>query len=255
VKAESLASAKAESFAVTAIPEPYQDQRLPASPLRNLIATRMRQSVAEIPHAWMTVEADVTHLVALRQTLKDRFASKEGVRLTYVPFVLKAIVNAIKDFPMLNSTWSENTIIVKKDIHLSIAVGSEESIVTPVIRHADRKTIAGLAIELDDLVKRTRAGKLALADLQGGTFTFNNTGAFGSVLSQPIINYPQAAILTFEAIVRKPVVIHNDAIAIRSMANLCLSLDHRILDGMICGRFLQRVKSYLEQYDQDAVIY
>jgi 2-oxoisovalerate dehydrogenase E2 component (dihydrolipoyl transacylase) len=231
------------------------DQLLPVTPVRKLIATRMHQSVSEIPHAWLTIEADVSHLVELQQTWKDRFAEKEGIRLTVTPFVLKAVVNAIKDYPILNSTWATDNIIIKKEIHVSIAIGSEESVVTPVIRNADRKTIAGLAIELDDLVKRARSGKLTISDMQGGTFTFNNTGAFGSLQSFPLINYPQAAIITFETIVRKPVVIQRDMIAIRSMANLCLSLDHRILDGVVCGHFMRRVKQYLERYDQETVIY
>lgn len=232
-----------------------EDQLLPVTPVRKLIASRMHQSVTEIPHAWLTIEADVSHLVDLQQKLKARFTEKEGVRLTVTPFVLKAVVNAIKDYPILNSTWASDNIVVKKEIHVSIAVGSEESVVTPVIRNADRKTIAGLAIELDDLVKRARIGKLTISDMQGGTFTFNNTGAFGSLQSFPLINYPQAAIITFEAIVRKPVVIQRDMIAIRSMANLCLSLDHRILDGVICGHFMRRVKQNLERYDQETVIY
>ncbi|TVY11758.1 dihydrolipoamide acetyltransferase family protein [Paenibacillus cremeus] len=235
-------------------PSATTDQHLPITPLRHTIASRMRQSVHEIPHAWLVMEADVSRLALLRQKLKDDFARKEGVKLTFIPFVIKALVSAIKDYPMLNSTWSSDKITVKKEIHLSIAVGTEESVVTPVIKHADRKTIAGLAIELDDLVGRARSGKLTLADLQGGTFTFNNTGAFGSIVSYPIINYPQAAIMTFESIVRKPVALQ-DMIAIRSMVNLCLSFDHRILDGVVCGRFLQRVKHYLEQYDLESNIY
>jgi 2-oxoisovalerate dehydrogenase E2 component (dihydrolipoyl transacylase) len=231
------------------------DRLLPVTPVRKLIASRMHQSVSEIPHAWLTIEADVSHLVDLQQKWKDRFLEKEGIRLTVTPFVLKAVVNAIKDYPILNSTWTSDNIIIKKEIHVSIAIGSEESVITPVIRNADRKTIAGLAIDLDDLVKRARSGKLTISDMQGGTFTFNNTGAFGSLQSFPLINYPQAAIITFETIVRKPVVIQRDMIAIRSMANLCLSLDHRILDGVICGHFMRRVKQYLERYDQDTVIY
>ncbi|WP_373228609.1 dihydrolipoamide acetyltransferase family protein [Cohnella sp.] len=231
------------------------DQILPVTPIRKLIASRMHQSVSEIPHAWLTIEADVTHLVDLQQRWKDHFVEKEGIRLTVTPFVLKAVVNAIKDYPILNSTWASDNIIIKKEIHVSIAIGSEESVITPVIRNADRKTIGGLAIELDGLVKRARSGKLTVSDMQGGTFTFNNTGAFGSLQSFPLINFPQAAIITFEAIVRKPVVIQRDMIAIRSMANLCLSLDHRILDGVICGHFMRRVKQYLERYDQDTIIY
>lgn len=224
------------------------------TPLRNTIARNMRQSVTEIPHAWTTIEVDVTNLVVLRNKLKDEFMKREGVNLTYLAFLLKAVVNAIKDYPIMNSVWAVDKIIVKRDINLSLAVGTEEGVWTPVIKHADQKNIAGLAREVDELARKTRDGKLTMSDMQGGTFTINNTGSFGSILSYPIINYPQAAILTFESIVKRPVVI-NDMIAVRSMANLCLSLDHRILDGVICGRFLQRVKDNLEGFDLDTKLY
>ncbi|THF75873.1 dihydrolipoamide acetyltransferase family protein [Cohnella fermenti] len=224
------------------------------TPVRNTIATRMRQSVSEIPHGWMMIEVDVTNLVLLRNSLKDEFKKREGINLTYMPFLCKATVNAIKDYPIMNSVWATDKIIVKRDINLSLAVGTEDSVITPVIRNADQKNIAGLAHEINDLARRTRDGKIKLNDLQGGTFTVNNTGAFGSILSQPIINYPQAAIMTFESIVKKPVVI-NDMIGVRSMVNICLSLDHRILDGVICGRFLQRVKENLESYNMDTKVY
>lgn len=224
------------------------------TPIRNTIASRMRQSVTEIPHAWTMIEVDVTSLVMLRGKLKDDFQRREGINLTYMPFLIKAVVNAIKDYPIMNSVWAVDKIIVKRDINISLAVGTEDSVITPVIRHADQKNVPGIAHEIDELVRRTRNNKHTLNDLQGGTFTVNNTGSFGSILSQPIINYPQAAILTFESIVKKPVVI-NDMIAVRSMVNLCLSLDHRILDGVICGRFLQRVKENLEGYNMDTKIY
>lgn len=154
----------------------------------------------------------------------------------------------------MNSVWAVDKIIVKRDINLSLAVGTEDSVLTPVIKKADQKNIAGLAREIDELARKTREGTLSPNDMQGGTFTVNNTGSFGSILSYPIINYPQAAILTFESIVKKPVVI-NDMIAVRSMANMCLSLDHRILDGVICGRFLQRVKENLEGFSLDTKVY
>ncbi|AHD05089.1 dihydrolipoamide acetyltransferase family protein [Paenibacillus larvae] len=224
------------------------------TPMRNTIATRMRQSVSEIPHAWTMIEVDVTNLVQLRNKVKDEFKRREGINLTYLAFLLKAVVGAIKDYPIMNSVWAVDKIIVKRDINLSLAVGTEDSVMTPVIQKADQKNIAGLAQEIDDLTKRARAGKLSLNDMQGGTFTINNTGSFGSILSYPIINYPQAAILTFESIVKKPVVIQ-DMIAVRSMVNLCLSLDHRILDGVICGRFLQRVKENLESYNLETSLY
>lgn len=224
------------------------------TPIRSAIARNMRQSVSEIPHAWTMIEVDVTNLVLLRNKLKDEFKRKEGVNLTYLAFLLKAVVNAIKDYPIMNSFWAVDKIVVKRDINLSLAVGTEDSVLTPVIKRADQKNIAGLAREVEELARKTREGKLTLDDMQGGTFTVNNTGSFGSILSYPIINYPQAAILTFESIVKKPVVI-NDMIAVRSMANICLSLDHRILDGVICGRFLQRVKDNLEGFTMDTKLY
>ncbi|KJD44020.1 dihydrolipoamide acetyltransferase family protein [Paenibacillus terrae] len=224
------------------------------TPIRSAIARNMRQSVSEIPHAWTTIEVDVTNLVMLRNKIKNEFKQKEGINITYLAFLMKAVVNAIKEYPIMNSVWAVDKIIVKRDINISLAVGTEDAVLTPVIKKADQKNIAGLAREIDDLARKTREGTLKLDDMQGGTFTVNNTGSFGSILSYPVINYPQAAILTFESIVKRPVVI-DDMIAVRSMANLCLSLDHRILDGVICGRFLQRIKENLEGYTLDTKLY
>lgn len=250
-----LTSTPATPFSeVEQVAESRGESLIDVTPVRATIASRMRQSVTEIPHAWTMVEVDVTNLVQLRSKLKDEFMRKEGINLTYLAFVLKAVVGAIKDYPILNSVWAVDKIIVKRDINISLAVGTDDSVITPVIKKADQKSIAGLAREVDELTRKARTGKLSLNDLQGGTFTLNNTGSFGSLLSYPIINYPQAAILTFESIVKKPVVIH-DMIAVRSMVNLCLSLDHRILDGVICGRFLQRVKENLESYGPDTRLY
>ncbi len=145
--------------------------------------------------------------------------------------------------------WAGDKIIQKKDINISIAVATEDALYVPVIKQADEKTIKGLSREVQELAQKVRSGKLTGADMQGGTFTVNNTGSFGSILSTPIINHPQAAILSVESIVKRPVVIESDSgdmIAIRSMVNLCLSLDHRVLDGLVCGRFLARVKEKLE---------
>jgi 2-oxoisovalerate dehydrogenase E2 component (dihydrolipoyl transacylase) len=224
------------------------------TPMRSAIARNMRQSVTEIPHGWMMIEVDMTNLVALRNKLKDEFNRNEGINLTYLAFLMKAVVNAIKDYPIMNSFWGVDKIVVKRDINISLAVGTEDSLTVPVIKKADEKNIAGLAKEIDQVTKKARSGKLTFADSEGGTFTINNTGSFGSILSHPIINYPQAAILTFESIVKRPVVIQ-DMIAVRSMVNLCLSLDHRILDGVICGRFLQRVKENLESFTLETKLY
>ncbi|MFB0832452.1 dihydrolipoamide acetyltransferase family protein [Brevibacillus laterosporus] len=230
------------------------DQSIPVTPVRKTIASRMVQSKHESPHAWMMVEVDVTNLVHFRNRIKDEFKQKEGVSLTFLPFFIKAVVEALKEFPMLNSSWAGDQIIVRKNINISIAVASEDALFVPVIKDADQKSVYGIAKSIEDLAYRARAGKLTMDDMSGGTFTVNNTGSFGSVLSQPIINAPQAAIMSVESIVKRPVVI-NDMIAVRSMVNLCLSLDHRVLDGLVCGRFLQSVKAKLEAIGSETKIY
>lgn len=225
-------------------------EEIQVSPIRRAIANNMVKSVQEIPHAWMMVEVDVTDLVKLRNKMKDEFFAKEKIKLTYLPFFIKATVEALKKYPQLNAKWAGDKIIQHKDIHISIAVATENELYVPVIKHADEKTIKGLAREIDDLATKVRTNKLAQEDVEGGTFTVNNTGTFGSIMSKPIINYPQAAIMTVEAIVKKPVVIENDAIAIRHIVNLCLSLDHRVLDGLICGKFLNEIKQTLENMNE-----
>ncbi|MBN2909797.1 2-oxo acid dehydrogenase subunit E2 [Polycladomyces sp. WAk] len=229
------------------------DQEVPVTAVRKTIAQRMVQSKHEAPHAWTMVEADVTGLVQLRNKLKDEFKKREGVSLTFLPFFIKAVVDSLKEFPYLNAVWGGDKIILKKRINISIAVATDDALYVPVIKDADEKSILGLAKEIHRLVEKTRAGKLSLEDLQGGTFTVNNTGSFGSIASMPIINHPQAAIISMEAIVKKPV-IFNDMIAVRDRVNLCLSLDHRILDGLMAGRFLQAVKQRLEAYGPDTQI-
>lgn len=230
------------------------DQIIPVTPVRKTIASRMVQSKHESPHAWMMVEVDATNLVTFRNSVKDEFKKKEGVSLTFLPFFIKAVVEALKEFPMLNSSWAGDQIIVRKNVNISIAVASDDALFVPVIKDADQKSVYGIAKSIEDLASRARAGKLTMDDMTGGTFTVNNTGSFGSVLSQPIINAPQAAIMSVESIVKRPVVI-NDMIAVRSMVNLCLSLDHRVLDGLVCGRFLQSVKEKLETIGPETKVY
>jgi 2-oxoisovalerate dehydrogenase E2 component (dihydrolipoyl transacylase) len=224
------------------------------SPVRRTIARRMVEARRTAPHAWTMVEADVTGLVALRERWKNEFRRKEGVDLTYLPFFIKAVVEGLKQYPMLNAAWQDDRIVVHRRIHIGIAVATDDALVVPVIRDADRLSIAGLAHAVHDLATRARAGRLTVEDMQGGTFTVNNTGAFGSILSQPILNLPQAAIITMEAIVKRPVVV-NDAIAIRSMVNVCLSLDHRVLDGWVAGQFLKAVRERLQSFDENTVIW
>ncbi|WP_088835183.1 dihydrolipoamide acetyltransferase family protein [Paenibacillus tyrfis] len=230
------------------------DETIPVTAIRKTIAERMVKSKQEIPHAWLTVECDVTNLVRYRDRIKEEFKQKEGIHLTYLPFFIKSVVEALKEFPTLNSQWADDHILVKKAVHISMAVATDQALFVPVIKNADQKSIFGLAKAIDELVKKAREGRLALEDITGGTFTVNNTGSFGSILSAPIINPPQVAILTVEAIVKRPIVIDN-MIAVRDMMNICLSLDHRVLDGLVCGRFLKSVKQKIEGYGTDTGLY
>ena len=224
------------------------------TPIRRTIAQNMSKSASEIPHAWGMVEVDVTQLVRFREGAKGEFLEREGVDLTYLPFVLKAVVESLKKHPYLNSQWSGDRIQLKKQLNLGIAVAAPDGLVVPVVHGADGLSISALARYVRDLTGRARQNKLTLDDVQGGTFTVNNTGALGSILSRPIINYPQAGILTTEAIQKRPVVI-DDAIAIRSMMNVCLSFDHRIIDGAEASAFLQTVKAGLEAMGANTPIY
>ncbi|MCI3984088.1 2-oxo acid dehydrogenase subunit E2 [Bacillus vallismortis] len=231
------------------------DREIPVTAVRKAIASNMKRSKTEIPHAWTMMEVDVTNMVAYRNSVKDSFKKTEGFNLTFFAFFVKAVAQALKEFPQMNSMWAGDKIIQKKDINISIAVATEDSLFVPVIKNADEKTIKGIAREITDLAKKVRDGKLSADDMQGGTFTVNNTGSFGSVQSMGIINYPQAAILQVESIVKRPVVMEHGMIAVRDMVNLCLSLDHRVLDGLVCGRFLGRVKQILESIDEKTSVY
>lgn len=236
------------------IPREDGDAVVPLTRMRRAIAERMIESKRTVPHAWTMVEVDVTPLTRLRESIKEGFRQRHGFNLTYLAFVIKAAVEGLREYPILNSQWHEDRIVVKRHINIGIAVDLEDGLIVPVIKDADQKSIVGLAWAVHDLATRARAGTLRPDDVQDGTFTINNTGAFGSVMSAPIINYPQAAILSMETINRRPVVV-GEGIAIRSMVNLCVSLDHRVLDGAVIGRFLRSVRRRLESYDDTTPIY
>jgi 2-oxoisovalerate dehydrogenase E2 component (dihydrolipoyl transacylase) len=229
------------------------DFEVPVSNIRKNIAQNMSRSKHEIPHAWMMIEVDVTELVTYRNNVKDEFYERERFPLTYFAFFVKVVAQALKEFPIINSTWTDNKIIVRKDINLSIAVGVDDELYVPVIKHADEKTIKGIAREIYELSTLAREKKLKLEHISGGTFTVNNTGSFGSLASFGIINHPQAAIIQVESIVKKPVIIGENMFAARDMVNICMSLDHRILDGLICGKFLKRVKYLLENTNNNSM--
>ncbi|MFP3124451.1 2-oxo acid dehydrogenase subunit E2 [Ectobacillus funiculus] len=233
------------------VPAMKGDAVIPVSGVRKTIAANMLRSKQEIPHAWMMIEVDVTNLVTYRDRIKDEFKQREGFNLTYFAFFVKAVAQALKEFPQVNSMWAGDAVIQKKDVHISIAVATENELFVPVVKHADEKTIKGIARDISELARKVRTKSLKPDDMQGGTFTVNNTGSFGSVQSMGIINYPQAAILQIETIVKRPVVVNGNMLAIRDMVNLCLSLDHRVLDGLICGKFLARVKEILENTSEE----
>lgn len=232
-------------------PSSIGDIEIPVSGVRRAIAKNMVVSKQEIPHAWTMMEVDVTDLVSYRDSIKEDFKKKEGYNLTYFAFFVKAVSQALKEYPMMNSQWQGDKIIQKKDINISIAVTTEDALYVPVIHHADDKSIKGIAKEIHELATKVRSRKLKSDDMQGGTFTVNNTGSFGSVQSMGIINYPQAAILQIESIVKRPVIMNGGMFAARDMVNICLSIDHRILDGFISGKFLARVKEILENISKD----
>jgi 2-oxoisovalerate dehydrogenase E2 component (dihydrolipoyl transacylase) len=221
------------------------DEVVPVTPMRRLVAEHMVRSERTAPHASVVMEVDMTNAVACRNAHKDEFKQREGVDLTFLPFAIKAVTVALRDHPRLNAVWDDDRIIHRKAINIGVAVALDDGLIVPVIKNADRLSIAGLMLTLAELAAKARAGSLSPDDITEGTFTVNNPGTFGSLVSTPILVQPQAAILSTEAIVKRPVVI-DDMIAIRSMMNLSLSIDHRVLDGLAAAKFLQQVKGWLE---------
>ena len=222
--------------------------------MRRAIAEHMLRSVSTAPHVTTCFEIDMTGVARAREALQAGFRTREGFELTYLPFVARAVVEALREHPILNASYEvgeggQAGIRRHGAINLGVAMGLENGLIVPVVRDADGLSVVGIARAVRELVERARAGKLTLEDVRGGTFTLNNTGAFGSVKSNPIINQGQAGIITMEAIVRRPVVVARDGeetIAIRSMMYSCLTFDHRALDGLQAGRFMQSLKRRLE---------
>ncbi|WP_026828894.1 dihydrolipoamide acetyltransferase family protein [Exiguobacterium artemiae] len=245
---ESSQPERPQAAKLTASTTEAGDIEIPTAGVRQAIATNMVRSKQEAPHAWLMIEVDVTNLVEARNRHKDAFFKQEGVKLTFLPFFMKATVEGLKKHPIMNSTWAGDKIIQKKAINLSLAVATQEALFVPVVKNADELSIKGLARAIDDFGKRAQAGRLSSSEMQGGTFTVNNTGSFGSIQSAPILNFPQAAILSVESIVKRPVWV-NGMFAARDMVNLCMSIDHRVLDGLVAGQFLQTVKQALESID------
>jgi 2-oxoisovalerate dehydrogenase E2 component (dihydrolipoyl transacylase) len=226
------------------------DEAVPLSRMRRLIAENMTRSKTTIPHAWQTQEVDMSGVVAHRNAGKAAFQQREGFSLTYLPYVLAAAVSALREHPEVNATFNETEIIVHRAINLGVSVGFEDTLLVPVVRNADNLSLAGLARSVNDLAGRARGRQLKADDLQGGTFTVNNSGTFGTLFSYSVINPGQAGILTMEAIVERPVAV-NGMIGIKPMMYLCFSFDHRVLDGLQAARFLTTARKWLESVSPD----
>jgi 2-oxoisovalerate dehydrogenase E2 component (dihydrolipoyl transacylase) len=230
------------------------DEVVPLNKVRRLIAENMVRSKSTIPHAWQTQEVDMSGVVASRAASKGRLQAEEGIALTYLPYVVKAAAVALREHPHVNATFNQTELLVHRAINIGISVGLEDTLIVPVIRSADGLSIAGLARAIADVAERARTKKVTADDLQGGTFTVNNSGTFGTLFSYSVINPGQAGILTMEAIVQRPVAV-DGMIGVKPMMYLCFSFDHRVLDGLQAARFLTSCRKWLEAVSAETPIY
>ncbi len=230
---------------------------VPVTQMRKGMAAQMTRAL-QVPHAYVHVEVDVTNLVRLRDSLKREYQAREGIPLSFVPFVVKASVEALRRNPTFNATWTEQGLVAKRRVNVGVAVAVDDGLIVPVIRDVDQVSIGGINRAIAEVAARARAKRLRVDDFGGGTFTVDNTGWFGSILTMPIINVPEVAILTMEAITKRPVVVETpqgDVIAIRSIMNMVIGIDHRANDGARAGAFLRDVKSWLEGVGPDTAVH
>lgn len=220
---------------------------VPMSPMRVKIAEHMVMSRRTSAHVTTVFEVDVSDIAALREREKGNFETAYGAKLTFTPFFAMAAVEAIKEFPIVNSSVDGTNIVYKRDINLGIAVALPEGLIVPVVKHAEEKSFLGLCRAISDIAERARSKKLTLDDIQGGTFTITNPGIYGGLFGTPIINQPQVAIMGLGGIEKRPVIV-NDAIAVRSMCTIVLSFDHRVIDGAVADQFMAKVKSILQNW-------
>jgi len=237
-------------------PVKHGDSLKELTPMRKAIARHMERFL-EVPAAYITIEVDMTPVVQARAAINADYKSREGMSMSYVAYMTKACVEALRKFPDFNAHWTDEGHWRRKSINIGIAVAVEDGLVVPVIKDAQNLSLHGLNAAINDVAARARSKKLAPSDLEGGTFTVDNTGWTGSILTLPIINVPEVAIITMERIVKRPVVLedHGDAIAVRSMMNMCIAIDHRANDGAQAGAFLQEVQGWLEAVDADTPIW
>lgn len=230
---------------------------VPMTQMRKGIAAQMTRALT-VPHAYVQLEVDATNVVRLRESLKRDYQAREGVSLSYVPFVVKAVVEALRRHPSFNAHWTEQGLLAKRRVNVGVAVAVEGGLIVPVVRDVDKLSINGLNHAIADVAARARANKLRVDDFGGSTFTVDNTGWLGSNMTMPIINVPEVAILTMEEIRKRPVVIETpdgDVIAIRPIMNMVLGIDHRANDGAGATAFLRDVRSWLEAVGPETSIY
>ena len=226
--------------------------------MRRGIAEHMRRSLDTSAHVTTTFEVDLSKVVAIREGLKREYEQRHGVKLTYLAFIARATVDAIGKWPWMNAELRGDSIVVKNYVHLGIAVALEggKGLIVPVIKNAEDLNLLGIARAIQDMADRARSKKLVPDDVQGGTFTITNPGGYGAIHGTPIISQPQVGILDVEAMVKRPVVIEDeagkDAIAIRPIMNLCLSYDHRLVDGAYAAQFMRDLKTNLQTWDEAA---
>jgi len=224
-------------------------QVVPMTPMRRQIAEHMVASKRTSAHVYTVFEVEMTKVVEARERQRGEFERRNGFKLTYTPFFVRAAVEAIRETPVINSSVDGANLVYKRDVNVGIAVALETGLIVPVIKRADERNFLGIARAVQDLAERARTKRLSVEDVQGGTFTITNPGSFGGLFGLPIINQPQVAILGVGAIEKRPVV-RDDAIAIRSMAYLSLSYDHRVVDGAVAEKFLGRIKQTIENWDE-----
>jgi 2-oxoisovalerate dehydrogenase E2 component (dihydrolipoyl transacylase) len=260
--AQAPATAPAPVQAPTPAPSPMaegvDEELVPPVPMRRMIAEHMVKAKTTAPHAYTCIEVDMSGVVRAREGAKGNYQSREGIGLSFVPFVIKAVTEALSRHPNINALWTDQGLLRKRRVNVGVAVAVDDGLIVPVIHDANRLSINGLNHAVVDLAARARSQQLKLDEVQGGTITVNNTGWFGSVMSQPIINVPQIVIISMEAIVKRPVVIETpegDTIGIRPIMALCASFDHRATDGAQIGRFLQDVRKELESVSGDTPIW
>jgi 2-oxoglutarate dehydrogenase E2 component (dihydrolipoamide succinyltransferase) len=225
-----------------------REEVIPLTRMRQSIAQHMVASIQTSARAWNLVEVNVENMVRVRTAAKDEFQQREGISLTYMPFVARAVCDALLQYPDVNAELRGDQLIIKRYVNMGIAVALDDGLIVPVVKGADTMNVVGLARAINDIATRARSKRLVPDDVHGGTFTITNPGPFGSIISVPIINQPQTAILAFDAIEKRPVVI-DDAIAIRHMVYLSMSWDHRVIDGATAAKFLARLKQNLETWD------